>query len=127
MPGSSRPFGPISLRLAAAAALLVALLIPAGSIDHGPVWCPFRLLTGLPCPACGLTRSWVAFVHGRIGDSIAFNPFGPLTVIVAVLLVVGVHKRFPGVTRRLQSRPVVGALVGVWLAVWLVRLEIARQ
>ena len=106
--------------------MLAALLIPDGTLDHTPVLCPFRLVTGIPCPTCGLTRSWVAFMHGHLRESVAYNPFGPLTVIVAVVLVLGIHKRFPAVSRRLQSRPVVGALVCVWVAVWLVRLQVAR-
>jgi hypothetical protein len=74
-----------------------------------------------------LTRSWIAFAHGHITDSLSLNPFGPLTVIAAVLLVVGVHKRFPALTKRLQSRPVVGAFIAVWVVVWVIRLQVARQ
>ena len=66
-------------------------------------------------------------MHGHVGDSVALNPFGPLTVIAAVILVLGLHERYPGITKRLLSRPVVGAVVVLWVAVWLVRLQIARQ
>jgi Protein of unknown function (DUF2752) len=46
-----------------------------------PESCTFLQTTGIPCPGCGLTRSCVAAVHGRFGDSLAFHPLG-----IAVLL-----------------------------------------
>src|SRR5262245_47384122 len=59
-----------------AAGLVVARVVTPGQAQHGPVLCPFRLATGLPCPGCGLTRSWVDLMHGRVGDAMVANPFG---------------------------------------------------
>src|SRR5690349_11305293 len=61
-----------------------AFLLSPDGIDDGPVVCPFRLLTGLPCPGCGLTRSWVYLAHGQWRDSFLVNPFG---IVLAALLV----------------------------------------
>jgi hypothetical protein len=46
--------------------------------------CPFRAMTGLPCPMCGATRSVVLFVHG---DSrfLDYNPWWVLVLIAGVL------------------------------------------
>jgi hypothetical protein len=66
-------------------------------------------------------------MHGHIGDSLSLNPLGPLTLIAAMLFVVGIHNRFPALAKRLQSRPVVGAFIGIWVAVWIIRLQVARQ
>ena len=52
---------------------------------HPPLACPFRALTGLPCPLCGMTRACVAAVHGHLGASLAFNPAGVLVVVAAVI------------------------------------------
>ena len=37
------------------------------------VVCPFRLITGISCPGCGLTRGIIAFLHGEIAKSISYN------------------------------------------------------
>jgi hypothetical protein len=88
--------------------------------------CPFRLVTGLPCPGCGLTRSWVALLHGNLADSIRWHPLGPITVVVAVLLVLGVHRRFPGLMERIYSREGTRAIAAVIIVVWLIRLPTFR-
>ena len=55
-------------------------------LSDGPVLCPFRLTTGLPCPFCGTTRSLVALGRGDLGESFSLQPFGPLVALVAVAL-----------------------------------------
>lgn len=76
----------------AAGALCV---VSAGAVGgqeafDGPVLCPFRLATGLPCPLCGTTRSLVALGDGDLGQSLSFQPFGPLVPLLAVLLLAAV-------------------------------------
>ena len=44
------------------------------------ILCPFRWLTGIICPGCGMTRSVMAFVRGDFLSSLHFHPFGPLLV-----------------------------------------------
>ncbi|WP_292649544.1 DUF2752 domain-containing protein [Nocardioides sp.] len=68
--------------------VVIATLLPAGGIEDGPVLCPFRALTGLPCPGCGLTRSWVYLMHGDIGLALASNWFGPVLILAVIALVV---------------------------------------
>ena len=43
--------------------------------------CPFRWLTGLPCPLCGLTRSCASLLHGHMVAALQFNPLGPLAIL----------------------------------------------
>jgi len=47
--------------------------------------CPFRSLTGLPCPGCGLTRSCLCLLEGNLGQSLAYHAFGPLFFVVGMV------------------------------------------
>lgn len=38
--------------------------------------CPFRALTGLPCPGCGMGHALVFGLQGRWGASFAAHPLG---------------------------------------------------
>lgn len=35
--------------------------------------CPFKLLTGLSCPGCGIQRAIHAFLHGKFTEAISYN------------------------------------------------------
>jgi Protein of unknown function (DUF2752) len=39
--------------------------------------CPLRSLTGIPCPTCGMTRSFVAIAQGNLNTAIEHHLFGP--------------------------------------------------
>jgi hypothetical protein len=62
----------------AGAALLGSCLLSPEQSGSGPVLCPFRLATGLPCPGCGLTRSFVAMGHGDVREAFRQHAFGPI-------------------------------------------------
>ena len=73
-------------------ALLLALGVVAAAlpgIENGPVVCPFRAVTGLPCPTCGLTRAAHSLMRGDLGRALAINPFDSLFFLVAVPLFAG--------------------------------------
>ncbi len=59
-------------------ALLGSCVLSPEQSHAGPVLCPFRLLTSLPCPGCGLTRSFVAMGHGDLREAFHQHAFGPL-------------------------------------------------
>ena len=60
--------------------LAVAAAVPVASVSSGPVLCPVRRLTDLPCPGCGLTRSTVRAVHGQLPQAAAAHPGGIVLV-----------------------------------------------
>lgn len=69
------------------ASLVAAPLLSPHTLDSGPVLCPFRRLTGLPCPGCGMTHSFVALAHGDISGAFAYNRLGPLLMAIFVIAV----------------------------------------
>lgn len=56
----------------------------AGGNDESLVFCPFRLMTGLPCPLCGGTR---AFAYATSGEP-KFLTYNGFWVFVALAVIV---------------------------------------
>ncbi len=86
--------------------LLIFLLLLVGGIvvytlfdPNKSVWmpkCPFRLLTGWNCPACGLQRALHALLHGKFTEALSYNYFFVVSIpYVIALLVAEVLKRIP--------------------------------
>lgn len=48
------------------------------------ILCPFRALTGHPCPGCGMTRAFCALMHGELWRAVKLNPFSPLLFLAAL-------------------------------------------
>lgn len=49
--------------------------------------CPVRHWTGIPCPSCGMTRSFMAIARGDWSQAVAQHLFGPLLFIVLLIAV----------------------------------------
>ncbi|MFZ2242283.1 MAG: DUF2752 domain-containing protein, partial [Gordonia amarae] len=64
----------------------VACVASPAHIEDGPILCPFRMMTGLSCPGCGLTRSWVYTMHGDWAAAFGANIVGPLLIAAVVVL-----------------------------------------
>ena len=50
-----------------------------------PTLCGSRVLFGVQCPGCGLTRSMVALAHGDFAASLAYHRLGWLIALAVVL------------------------------------------
>jgi len=72
--------------LLAAAAVVVgyALLRQAGLIPGLP--CPWRTVTGYPCPLCGMTSTLIRLLHGDVAGAISINPLDAVLALVLGLL-----------------------------------------
>ena len=83
--GSPIPVLPIlgTATLLAAMAARLQVLSLAGPI-HLPLFCPFRQITGWPCPTCGATRALAALTQGKLIAAFSFNP---LVAAVSLFLV----------------------------------------
>lgn len=96
----------------------------SGGVEGPSLWpCPFRELTGAPCPLCGATRSVVLAAHGD-GRFLDYNPWWVVVLIAGVAAglaaaVFASWRRRPPV---LPGRSATAALVLVLVAGWVTAL-----
>src|SRR5262249_135174 len=50
-----------------------------------PVLCPFRRLTGLDCPGCGMGRALARLAQGNLREAIELHPFSPVLLVWCTL------------------------------------------
>lgn len=63
-------------------------LIDQYSIYGHHTTCPFKLITGIPCPGCGMGRATIAMAKGEIITSMHYNLLCiPFTIAVFTLLI----------------------------------------
>src|SRR4051794_19121009 len=114
------------LALVSAGALGVTALGAAGAAGaglHGPVLCPFRRATGLPCPLCGVTRSLLALGERKVGLSLELSPLGLPCLLASALLVAALPRRLRA-RMPLSWPPVLTyAVLVLVLASWSVQLS----
>jgi len=94
-------------------AIFSSPLVGAYFYSHGKqisfLVCPCRYLTGIPCPGCGMTRSFVAIAQGDWHQAIEQNLFGP--VLFASFLVASIHLTIELVKKR-QLKAFYSQLIG---------------
>jgi len=54
--------------------------------------CPYKSLTGIDCPGCGMQRAFIALLKGDLGDSLHFYP--ALLPILFTFALTAIHLRF---------------------------------
>ena len=62
-----------------------------------PVFCPFELITHIPCPGCGMTHALFSMAQGNMLDAWFFNPFSFFLILLLAMscLPSGYVKRQP--------------------------------
>ncbi len=101
---------------AVAAAFLICYLIIHWFFDS---FCPFLILTGLPCPGCGLTRAGLYLLRGRIDRAAYSNP--SIFLILAFGLYCAYFRYIKGTPVR-GVRVAIGILVTGMLGIYVVRM-----
>lgn len=54
------------------------------------IGCPFRRVTGIPCPACGTSRAVLSLLQGNISLSLYYHP---LAVPLLLAVWAGLHQK----------------------------------
>jgi hypothetical protein len=81
--------------LSAAAVLALSCLFAAPPIPFPT--CLFRLVTGRPCPSCGLTHAFIALGHGRLAEAFRDNLMSPfLFAALAAVLIMSLQEVLTG-------------------------------
>ncbi|WP_310558978.1 DUF2752 domain-containing protein [Flavobacterium sp.] len=50
--------------------------------------CPLKMLTGFPCPGCGITKSLVFLYEGDVQKSLYYHILGPFVVAFCIATIV---------------------------------------
>lgn len=112
---------------------LLATLVLAVRPSSG-VPCLFRVVFGVPCPGCGLTRSLAFIWRADLVGAVRYHPLGPLAFAYAVMFVA--DSIWPARWRRSRealdrvcdaalSRRAVTTVGVALVAVWALRLVLA--
>ncbi|MBC8544660.1 MAG: DUF2752 domain-containing protein [Clostridia bacterium] len=64
--------------------------------------CVIRLLTGIPCPGCGLSRAYLALLHGHIADAFYYHPLF-FTVVPFLLYMTFYDRLSPRVGKKVET------------------------
>jgi len=63
-----------------------SVAVPVAWLDrHGVVFCPFRRVTDLPCPGCGLTHAFLSLGNGDLSGAFRYNALGPFLFALGLL------------------------------------------
>lgn len=65
----------------------VGLAVVLAAHVAGVVICPFRRLTGIPCPCCGMTRACLAILRGDVAAALEINPLSIVAVSIMAVIV----------------------------------------
>ncbi len=90
--------------------------------------CGFKLVTGLPCPGCGLTHSFTAMAHFDFVGAVYANPFGVILFLVSLTTIpvaaLGFVRGWPVIDtlERLQFDKWAILLAITSVLVWIVRI-----
>jgi len=49
--------------------------------------CPLKMLSGFPCPGCGITKSMVFFYEGDLYKSLYYHILGPFVIVFCILTI----------------------------------------
>ena len=122
---------------------LLVLLCIAGAIAFTfVVGCPFRFITRIPCPGCGMTTAFISLFHLDFRAAFAYHPLFPFVIFMggAFLVVVfrysyvskksvirleaiDYHLMMKNLFSHLLTKIVVGFYIGAFVLVYIIRFS----
>ena len=112
-----------------AAALCAALVFFCVAEPADWLLCPFRRLTALPCPLCGMTHALCAIGHGQFRRAVELNAVSPVIFAMfagGFLTSVAQLGGWLPVGSASSQRRVFGALLVLLLGYWVWRLVVPQ-
>jgi succinate-acetate transporter protein len=82
-----------------------------------PLFCPFKAITGIPCPGCGMTRAILSMTKGDFHGAFAFNPFSFFLLFMVIISTIpaGQITKLPSVAPILMNYFLITVLITVVL------------
>lgn len=104
-------------------AVLAASFLYYPFVFEGPTICPMPLITGIPCPGCGLIRSLCLLTHGHVGEAVAFQPLVPFILLYSgFLCAYKIIELARGTPPALPTYRIAAVSIWVMMGFWVVRL-----
>lgn len=93
--------------------ILLALKLTTGNL------CPFVLITGYPCPGCGMTRAVLHLLQGEFIQAAVMNPF-----VYGIIVLGGCHLYYRYFRRESwkYARIAWGILLGLMIVYYMYRM-----
>lgn len=79
--------------------------------------CPMRILTGYPCPGCGMTRAYFALLKGDVKLAFYYHPLFLLPIPLVLLIIF--EKRMP---KKLNTA-LLSLIVFLFILVYIIRMS----
>ena len=111
--------------LPAIAIIAIAVVICTILFDG---FCLFRLMSGIPCPGCGLTRAAILLLKGHAAESFNMHPM--LIPFLFILLIYFMEKYYidnekPSKAKGLKVTYIYGCIVAIAMIIlYLVRMKL---
>jgi hypothetical protein len=81
--------------------------------------CFFKIVYGVPCPGCGLTRSFLYLFEGNISKALYSHPLFWLIILIFILLVLRIFGLFRDL---LKNNTFWLIIVIIFVTVWIIRM-----
>ena len=88
-------------------------------LNISKIGCPIRLITGFPCPTCGLTRSVISLL--KLDFKAAFR-YNPMTLFIILAVMLGIHRDVIPINKKITDVLVIAMAILIF-AVYIIRLS----